>query len=489
MMLRIQAYGLFVLMLLLCRLPGLQAQTITMSDEQKISSKTPNLRILGQNDQGIIIYKFGKGVDIIEAYDNKLNLAWTQNLSIKQENSAITNIILYPTFSVAYFIAHERDFSVLYAQILNSRFKSGGKFIVADTIMGNRYDIESKMRQIHSQNKKQLLTYYPVYSATGLEYIQLAGLTDELDLLYRRKITFPDNDNYKLKDVEVTNKGQVLFLFEDPNRANRRSEEKEFKLFAMNAETGQLTELEVLPGRQIYANTKLTVDNVNGAITLSGFTTDEDRKEAKGYFFKSYNDSTLQLIQETIQPFSSAMLYEIVGKDTTRKISGLYSFQVNDLILRQDGGAIIIAESQYNNTQSDDVVNFVPAAGPNFRTVNVFYYNDILVFSLKPGGDLDWFKVLRKKQVSEDDDGFFSSYSLITLKRQLRFIYNEEIYYKTNVNEFIVNAGGDLNRGYLFNAGMRDIMMAPALGKQISGNEILIPSFRNRMIKFIKISY
>lgn len=132
---------------------------------------------------------------------------------------------------------------------------------------------------------------------------------------------------------------------------------------------------------------------------------------------------------------------------------------------------------------------FMPSAGPTFRTVNVYYFNDILVLSTLPDGSLDWHNVLRKKQVSEDDEGFFSSYGVLTMDGKLRFVYNEEIFYKTNINEYIVDAKGVAERSYLFNAGSKDIMLAPGIGKQISGRELLIPSFRNRSIKFVKITF
>jgi hypothetical protein len=111
------------------------------------------------------------------------------------------------------------------------------------------------------------------------------------------------------------------------------------------------------------------------------------------------------------------------------------------------------------------------------------------MISTRPDGSVDWTNVLRKKQISEDDEGFFSSYSIQTMDGQLRIVYNEEIFYKTNVNEYIVNAEGKANRNFLFNAGTKDLMLAPGIAKQISGRELLIPSFRNRSIKFVKITF
>lgn len=468
-----------------------QAQQIVISEAQKLSTKTPNLRILGKNNEGIIIYKFGKGSHVIEAYTDNLALAWSQNLSIKQENSDISEIVVYPEYAIAFFTSQEKDFTVLYGQVLDSRFKSGGKFLVADTIFGNRYDVGVRLKTVVSQNKKHLLSYYPLYEGTTFSGLQTVGLSDQLDVLYRQKLTFPGlADSYKLVSVHPGNVGDAYFVFEDTGRFKRRYEgQQEFKIFVYNGILGELKELPVSFDKPVFGRANFSVDNLNNKFIIAGFYADDDRRKAVGYFVEQVSITEHQVIREVYKEFGNDILYQIVGSDTTQSIDGLMSFRPLKVTMRKDGGALIIAESQYDNTETEDAGNFMPATGPNFRTVNVYYFNDILVLNMGPEGTLDWFSVLRKKQVSEDDEGFFSSFSMLTDNNELHFIYNEEIYYKTNVNDYSVDMTGKVNRSYLFNAGMRDLMLAPSLGKQISGNEVLVPSFRNRAIKFVKIKF
>lgn len=483
-------YTLLLCIIMICSL-GLQAQQVVISEAQKLSAKTPNLRILGKNNEGIIIYKFGKGSHIIEAYTDNLGLAWSQNLSIKQENSDITEIVVYPDYSIAFFTSQEKDFTVLYGQMLDSRFKSGGKFLVADTIFGNRYDVGVRLKTVTSQNKKHLLSYYPLYEGNNFSGLQTVGLSDQLDVLYRQKLTFPGlADSYKLVNVYPGNAGDAYYVFEDTDRYKRRYDgQQEFKIFVYNGILGELKELPVTFDQPVFGRANFSIDNLNNQFIIAGFYADEDRRQAKGYFMEQVSIPGHQVIREVYKPFGNDVLFQIMGTDTAQQIEGLMSFRPLKVTMRKDGGALIVAESQYDNTETEDASNFMPATGPNFRTVNVYYYNDILVLNMNPDGSLAWFNVLRKKQISEDDEGFFSSFCMMTDDNDLHFIYNEEIYYKTNVNDYAVNLKGEATRGYLFNAGMRDLMLAPALGKQISGNEVLVPSFRNRAIKFVKIKF
>ena len=170
-------------------------------------------------------------------------------------------------------------------------------------------------------------------------------------------------------------------------------------------------------------------------------------------------------------------------------LAWLYTFEVTDAVLRYDGGLIVVAESRYEDAENVEIPSFVPAAGPTFRQVNVQHYNDIMVISLLPQGQLDWVQILKKKQTSEDDDGFFSSYALATTAEKLHFVYNEEIFQKTNVNEFKVGPTGGVSREYLFNSADENVLLVPRIGKQISASELVIPSFKRNYIRLVKITW
>ena len=52
----------------------------------------------------------------------------------------------------------------------------------------------------------------------------------------------------------------------------------------------------------------------------------------------------------------------------------------------------------------------------SYKTVNTFSFNDIIAFSIKADGSLDWNTIMRKKQQSEDDNGFNSSFAFMNEK-------------------------------------------------------------------------
>jgi hypothetical protein len=486
------AYILLFALALNLGMGNLCAQDVVLSDAQKLSSKTPNLRILGKNNEGIIIYKFGKDEDIIEAYNSNLMLKWSQSLNIKQENSNIEEIFLYPEYSLAFFKTQEKTNTVVFAQRLSAKFKGDGQFMVMDTLNEEKYNVDSRMKIIHSQNKAHVALIYPAIDGSGkIEHIRAVGINQNMELLYKQNILFPEvTQDFGLVSVKALNDNLLIFLFENYNRGKKRyADEKEYLVYLYNGNNGEVTSIDFGFGKPIYGLLRLEVDNVNNQLTVAGFYTDEERTEAIGYFVQSYNMASKAIVVNHSQPFGNEMLFQAQGGDTTRNITGLQSFKPKELILRFDGGVVLVAESEFTNMENQNMPTFMPSAGPSYRSVNVYYFNDILTISTKADGTMDWFNVLRKKQISEDDEGFFSSYSILTDDGKLHFVYNEEIFYKTNVNEYIVDATGKSGRNYLFNAGTKDLMLAPGIAKQISGRELLIPSFRNRSIKFVKITF
>ncbi|MDX2001577.1 MAG: hypothetical protein SFW35_04050 [Chitinophagales bacterium] len=481
-----------VLVAFLLSIQLLMAQQVVMSEPEKLSSKTPNASILGKSNEGIIVYKYGRGTDIIEAYNSNMGVRWKKTLNIQQENSSILKMVLYPAKTVVFFLSENKNYSVVYAQALSSKFDGDGKFVVVDTIEGNKIDLENDLSVVHSQNRSQLLVYYPVSNNGALQYLQAVGMSENLEVSYRGRINLPaDVAAYQLSGVVPDNQGNLSILLERKERFRKSETNKEFRVFYYRPETGLLSEIDFKLQRPIFGSIGLEVDNVNRRIVLTGLYSNDGEKDARGYFFEAYSPfaSPEEAYTSYYQHFPGDLIFQVTGKDTSTYDKGLFSFRIKDIILRQDGGAIFITESQFDNTENIEMPSFGPASGPSIRTVKVHYYNDILVVSVKPSGEMDWYSIMKKKQVSEDDEGFYSSFSIVNTNDMLRFIYNDEIYYKANVNQYSMDSKGQSVRSLLFNSGEKELLLVPSIAKQISANELIIPSFRKNSLRFVKISF
>ncbi|MFN3940932.1 MAG: hypothetical protein ACK4IY_10110, partial [Chitinophagales bacterium] len=138
-----------------------------------------------------------------------------------------------------------------------------------------------------------------------------------------------------------------------------------------------------------------------------------------------------------------------------------------------------------------DFTNYDPYYGYRTATrqVDYFEYNDIFLMSINPEGFIDWTNIIRKRQISKEDNGAYSSYAFVNCAERIFFIYNEDISQNSNVMQYEMLADGTLNRKSLFNPAKQEVELRPQAAKQVGFNEIIIPSIHKRSLSFVSIVF
>ncbi|HRG89945.1 MAG TPA: hypothetical protein PLW44_13055, partial [Chitinophagales bacterium] len=86
-------------------------------------------------------------------------------------------------------------------------------------------------------------------------------------------------------------------------------------------------------------------------------------------------------------------------------------------------------------------------------------------------------------------NGAYSSFLVMNEKDRLRFLYLDDVSNNAVLNEYLLYSIGKTERNTLFNQEDRDLMLLPKMGKQISPNEVVIPSYRGNSLRLVKIIY
>ena len=142
---------------------------------------------------------------------------------------------------------------------------------------------------------------------------------------------------------------------------------------------------------------------------------------------------------------------------------------------------MLIAEQQKQFTRRSSSVAGRYYMGRDLHHVD-YYYNDIIVFSIHPSGEIYWSDILRKRQYSQDDDAMFSSYFLLKTPEVLRFIYNDEVRQNGLISEYILEANGESRRRALPSINQQNVLIRLTTGIQTDINEfVAISEFRNHM--------
>ena len=173
----------------------------------------------------------------------------------------------------------------------------------------------------------------------------------------------------------------------------------------------------------------------NGELICAGFFSDYGVSTAKGTFYLTVDPSTREILQKSLYEFgidfltmhlSDGKKARIQKKAANGKDVGLGKFDIRELISRPDGGSILVAEQYF-------VREIGTGYGYNSDPVQFkYHYNDIVVVSIDPVGDIEWATKIPKRQVSLDDGGYYSSFAMMMRKGNLHFIYND---HKLNIEE------------------------------------------------------
>jgi hypothetical protein len=111
------------------------------------------------------------------------------------------------------------------------------------------------------------------------------------------------------------------------------------------------------------------------------------------------------------------------------------------------------------------------------------------VFSIHPNGKEHWKKILRKKQFSQDDGAYYSSFFVFKSPSELRFIFNDEIKMDNTVSEYILNPIGENERNIVMNTEYQKLKLRFQEAIQISTRDFLVPSERNSKFNLVKVSF
>jgi hypothetical protein len=157
------------------------------------------------------------------------------------------------------------------------------------------------------------------------------------------------------------------------------------------------------------------------------------------------------------------------------------------MTFRGDGGMILTSEEYQETRESVTDVNAYGVVQPNVR--NFYYYQNLLVLSISPQGSIDWHTVIRKDQVTVNDNGTYSSYIMCVTPDKILYVYNDLSRKNWTLNVTEVDEKGVASNSILVRPQNYDGRMVPQYGDQISYNQFLVPGITARGIVLMKVTF
>ena len=449
-------------------------QTATISDPLSIRNDF-GYELIGRLRDRILLFRDKFNQFEVQAYDNQMHLAWSKELD-DLDRRGIQIVAVVPS---------RNDFSVVHKVrrrgstfIRIHKYDPGANLIDSMTIKsyGERVFTPPSVEIIQSDDRNCIL----VYNNAERDKIELTCFVlDKMQVLWDKVIGLDQVDRFEPEDhkMALSNTGEFYFITEKNNRRSK-NDNHSLHILHINAAGDDITNIPLK--EYLTLDSKFAVDNLNNRLTGVGLWGEKSRSRANGTFFVS---ASLQKLSNQIlhyEPFDDKFLSILRQRDVEENAKGVTDSELRQLVLRQDGGAVVVAERTHEIQRGS-------AAGRGFfrdgmRMIVDYYYDDMYVIAFSADGKPQWKTALHKKQYSQDDEGTFSSYFLVKNTEHLRLLFNDEIKYENTCSEYVLSPNGEFDRNGILNTMNQGLRLRFRDALQLNASECLIPSeFRNRL--------
>jgi hypothetical protein len=214
----------------------------------------------------------------------------------------------------------------------------------------------------------------------------------------------------------------------------------------------------------------------------AGFYAVDKSNITNGIFY--FNTDFSQVPEVHITALDEAFMRSLTGK-RKKNLKGIQNFAICQLVLRKDGGVLLVAEQRF--TYEASLSFYEEHQAPSQAD---YLYENILVASIHPSGQVYWKDVLFKSQSSENDNAKHSSFFAVTTNSSIRFLYNNNISWDTSIFEYVINSTGQVQRNVVTHQERKSGLL-PQLSQslQVSSSEVIAVAERDKKLRLFKINY
>jgi len=462
-----------ILPFVLCFLPFLSgAQSVFVSEGLSIRNDY-GYELIGRLRDRILLFRDKFDDFEVQAFDNQMRLSWTRGMDdLDRRGVQILSVI-----------GSKNDFSIVHkvkrrgwTTLRVHKYDPGANMIDSMTVKdyGDRVFNPPTLEIIRSDDKN----CFVVFNTADRSKMEITCFRlDKMQVLWDKTVAV-DEGFYEsgLKAMALSNAGE-FFLVNERNNRRSKMDEHEFIILSVDGRVDQITRVPL--GDFLTNDMRFIYDNQNRRLVAAGLYADKNRDRANGIFYLSLTpgDTTRRILR--YQPFDDKFMSILRRKDVEED-KGIDDAEITQLVLRQDGGVVAVAERRREIQRGTAVGRGFWREG--MRVVMDFYYDDLFIVAINPDGSVHWKTVLHKKQYSQDDEGTFSSFFLARSPDRIRILFNDEIKYENTCSEYVLSPGGDFDRNSLMNTLGQSLRLRFRDALQISASECLVPSeFRNKL--------
>jgi hypothetical protein len=471
--------SLLHLLLALLALP-IFAQQLTVSEPITLRNDLA-YDLLGElSGRTLLLRDQGASFEVV-SFDRNMQESWTKELELdKRQPKILATIPGKEHFSIIYKF---RKKSNLVTKI--HKYGPGANLIDSLTIKDYGYLFYNpSIRVVPSEDKSKILLYYIERQDV---FRMVVFDVEKMTPLWETTIEPPEFAYYQnFRQLFINNHGDIFLVLEKNNYRNQK-ETHYYEFHCFLGRTKELLQFNIPMSGKLTYDATFTYDHLNDNLIGTGFYSDKNLGRADGCFYLNIPPRNHKKFLLSYNDFEDDFLLTLLGKDADKN-KGVPDIEVNEAVLRRDGGVLLIGE-RARKLDRRSASNNRGFYDTQTRFAVDYYYEEIIAFSIHPDGRSHWSTVLHKKQYSQDDDAMFSSFFLFKTGSSLRFLFNDEVKYENTVSEYVLKGTGQFDRNSLLSTEGLKLRLRFRNALQIDKHTLIIPSESRSRLKLVKLEY
>lgn len=525
---------------------------IRWGEEYKEPSSAVMSKIIATEGGGFYVMRtksggaFGSAKAILEYIDQNMRLRRSAEIDLRYKGKPrmLKDVVAMDggkLYLLTYFYNKKLEKTFLFAQRINtSSFTLGADIVKIAEWDGDNAAKEDVFNYQVSRDSSKLVVYArTTRQSKERDELGFDVYDQNMQNIWGRFAVLPyPIGKYEMGEVQVDNIGNVYLLGKvyDNNKAANNLFSKsgyQYSLLVVSQHEDKAKAHSIGLENKFITNLAFRIAD-NQDIIMAGFYSEKTTFSAKGSCYFRINPNTQKIEQQSIKNFDLDLVTANLSarnkerakaaaeKKDTKNEAELRDYNLEKLILRSDGGAILIAEQYFIEEQISNpnyamnpwmigggMMRFYDPWGYRYNNMNsrrdyIYHYNDILVVNIAPDGAIEWAARVPKHQITSNDQGRYSSFTSAHVDDKLYFIYNDnprnfkrkdgvsaginrEIF--TSRGEAVVVLSqvsqlGEVRSIPLFTDNDADVSTIPRISRQVTRNNIVIYGERGSRYRF-----
>ncbi len=488
-------------------------QKITYSEPDRDDSRTLNFEVIGKVGGNVMIYKNYQSLHQIVTFGSDMKQVDKTKLDFINVRLLNSEFIQYSDF-VYMFYQYQKK-STLYCMVakLDVSGKKIGEPIHLDSTDNINYSANNKIYSIlHSEDKQKILLF-KVNTQNDKANLLSTFLFDK-DMVLQKKskvsISMPQRNDF-LSEFSLDNEGDLICIRISGTSTNDNINKISLITKPALSDNFSITDLKLA---NIYLDDiRIKIDNFNKHYIISSFYSKLKRGNIEGLYYSLWDKQLNKELLNATTPFTEEFREEARGEGNAKTTFNDYFLK--NIILRKDGGFIIIAESAYTSSRGNTLNRWDYLYGSPYFTPTDYYswnspigyypwghssmYNsnnnltryfadNISLLSFGPDGKMEWSNVIRKTQYDDNTDNYIG-FGIFNTGEELHFIFNLQEKRSMILTNQNITRSGQINRNATLKNLDKGYDFMARHAKQIGVRQAIVPCLYRGFTCFAKIEF